>query len=84
MEAMRNIRGNLKRLRRLLRLTQQGVAELADIDYNYYQKIESGRWDGLQVRTVEKLANALGVGIWELFLPCSETSDAPPTSEHRR
>ena len=71
MHAMPYLRGNLKRLRSLQHLTQQELAEKADIDYNYYQKIESGRWGGLRLSTVDTLADALGVEVWELFIPCS-------------
>ena len=71
MHAMPYFRGNLKRLRKLEQLTQQSVAEKAGIDYNYYQKIESGRWAGLRLSTVDTLADALGVEVWELFVPCA-------------
>jgi len=71
MHAMPYLRGNLKRLRNQQQLTQQSLAEKAGIDYNYYQKIESGRWGGLRLSTVDTLADALGVEVWELFVPCT-------------
>jgi transcriptional regulator with XRE-family HTH domain len=61
----------MKRLRTRQGLTQQSLAEKAELDYNYLQKIESGRWGGLRVSTVETLARALEVEIWELFIPCT-------------
>jgi transcriptional regulator with XRE-family HTH domain len=61
----------MKRLRSRQNLTQQALAEKAEMDYNYLQKIESGRWGGLRLSTVETLAGALGVEIWELFVPCA-------------
>jgi transcriptional regulator with XRE-family HTH domain len=69
MTAMQCIRANMKRLRVRQGLTQQSLAEKAGLDYNYLQKIESGRWGGLRVSTVETLALALEVEIWELFVP---------------
>jgi len=70
---MQTLRANLKRLRTRQQITQQKLAEKAGLDYNYYQKIESGRWGGLSLSTVETLATALEVEIWELFVPCTPT-----------
>ena len=69
--AMQTLRANMKRLRSRQNLTQQALAEKAEMDYNYLQKIESGRWGGLRLSTVETLARALGVEVWELFVPCA-------------
>ena len=59
----------MKQLRLRQGLTQQALAERADLEYKYVQKIESGRWPGLQLRTVERLARALGVEVWQLVEP---------------
>ena len=69
MSALRNLRINLKRFRLSLGLTQQALAEKADVEYKYYQRIESGRWPGLQLGTVERLARAVDVEAWELISP---------------
>ena len=69
MSALKNLRVNLKRLRLSLGLTQQALAEKADIEYKYYQRVESGRWPGLQLGTVERLSRAVGVEAWELIAP---------------
>ena len=53
---MQCIRANMKRLRVRQGLTQQSLAEKAGLDYNYLQKIESGRWGGLRVSTDSKSA----------------------------
>jgi transcriptional regulator with XRE-family HTH domain len=76
MVAMEILRGNVRRLRLMAGLTQQGLAERAGIDYNYFQKIESGRWGGLRLATVETLARALDVEIWELLVPRKGTAEA--------
>ena len=59
----------MKRVRLEQKLTQQALAELAGLEYKYVQKIESGRWPGLQLRTVEILARALKLEAWELLSP---------------
>jgi len=66
--ALATIRANVKRLRLEQGLTQQQLSERAGMDYKYFQKIESGRWPGLQVRTVETLAKALRVDVGKLFV----------------
>ena len=48
------------------------MAEKAGIDYKYFQRVESGRWPGLQLGTIEKLARALGVEAWELIAPTAK------------
>lgn len=68
MSALATIRANVKRLRLEQGLTQQQLSERAGMDYKYFQKIESGRWPGLQVRTVETLAKALRVDVGKLFV----------------
>lgn len=50
-------------------LTQQAVAEKAQLSYKYYQDLEAGRLPGLTLATIEKLAVMLGVDVWKLFHP---------------
>lgn len=69
--ALTHLRANMKRLRLEHGLTQQALAEKAGLEYKYTQKIESGRWPGLQLRTIEILARALNVEAWELLMPPS-------------
>jgi transcriptional regulator with XRE-family HTH domain len=57
--ALDNLRANLKRLRLMRGLTQQKLSERADLEYKYLQKIESGRWPRLQLQTIERLARAV-------------------------
>ena len=75
MPALKNLSANMKRLRKQQGLTQQGLAELAGLEYKYVQKIESGRWPGLQLRTIETLAKALGVQAWEIIAPPPKSAD---------
>lgn len=75
MTALKNLSANMKRLRKQRDLTQQGLAERAGLEYKYVQKIESGRWPGLQLRTIEVLAKALGVTAWEIISPSQKNSE---------
>jgi len=53
------IGAKIKNLRTKMGLTQDQLAELADIDYKYLQKIEGKNPPNLKVETIEKLAKAL-------------------------
>lgn len=72
MSALQNLSANLRRLRLQQGLTQQSLAERAKVEYKYLQKVETGQWPGLQLRTVERLAKSLGVDAWELIRPNSK------------
>ena len=56
-------------LRKAHGLTQEAFAELAGMGYKYYQAVEAGRKKELRVLTLEKLAAAYGIGLWELLAP---------------
>jgi transcriptional regulator with XRE-family HTH domain len=56
----------LKRRRRELGLTQEGVAERLGIVVRQYQKIEAGEVN-VTLRTLARLSSALGLEIRELF-----------------
>jgi transcriptional regulator with XRE-family HTH domain len=60
----------LKRLRELrLRkgLTQEAFAEQAGFSYKYYQAVEAGRKRDLRLSTLERLAEAHGMELWQLL-----------------
>lgn len=67
MTALKCLQSNLKRLRVESGLTQQAFAERAGLDYKYYQRVEAGKWPGLQLRTLDKLAKALKIDAAELL-----------------
>ena len=67
MTALKCLQANLRRLRLAQKLTQQAFAERAGLDYKYYQRIEAGKWPGLQLRTVDKITKALKVEVSDLF-----------------
>jgi len=59
----------LRDLREAHGLTQEGFAERAGISYKYYQAVEAGRKRELRLSTLERLANAYGIEVWELLAP---------------
>lgn len=65
---LKSLSYNLRRVRAEKGLTQERVAELARLSVRHYQYIEGEQRPGLQVATVERLANALDVEVTELFV----------------
>jgi len=57
---------NIKKKRKLEKLTQDKLARLANIPYNTLVKIESGKSNNPTVETLLKLADALKTSIDEL------------------
>jgi len=57
---------NIKKYRKKLKLTQEGLSRKADISYNTVIKLESGGITDPRMETLKKLANALNVSIDEL------------------
>ena len=53
--------GNLRRYRALRKLTQQRLAELADIEYKYIQRLESKNPPAAKIDTISKLAKAFKI-----------------------
>jgi len=70
--SLAHLRANVRRLRILRKLTQESLAEKAQTGYKHLQRLEGGVSKGLHLRTVDKLAKALGVEAWELFCPVKE------------
>ena len=67
------IRSNIKRIRESRNLTQQQLADKANITMNYLSKIESTKMQrGLSIVILGRLADALEVDIRELFKPIDE------------
>lgn len=68
-ETSKFLRKRLKELRKLTGLTQERFAELAKISYKYYQEVEAGRKSQLRLPTIEKMAKAYGLTVYELLNP---------------
>ena len=57
----------LRQLREMHRLTQEAFSELSGISYKYYQAIEAGRKRDLRLSTLERLARAYGLEVYQLL-----------------
>jgi len=57
---------NIKKFRKKANLSQEALAQKADITYSTLIKIESGANDNPTIKTVVKIAKALSVKIDEL------------------
>lgn len=57
------IAAEIKRLRRKNKLSQEKLARLADISYNTIVKIETGSTLSPSIKTISKIARALGVTV---------------------
>lgn len=57
----------LKHLRKRHGLTQERLAELADISEKHIQRLESHQPCGVRLITLERIAKAFGLGLSELL-----------------
>ncbi len=57
----------LRELREARNLSQEAFAEKAGLKYKHYQSIEAGRKPNVQLPTLIKIAEALGLELWQLF-----------------
>ncbi|MFA5390904.1 MAG: helix-turn-helix transcriptional regulator [Candidatus Omnitrophota bacterium] len=57
----------IKLLRKTRGLSQQKLAELAELDYKHIQRLESKRPTDAKLTTIEKLANGFKVPAWKLL-----------------
>ena len=66
---LKRLLARLKELRRLRNLTQEAFAERAGMSYKHYQALEAGRKPDLRLSTLERLAKAHGLEVYDLFSP---------------
>jgi transcriptional regulator with XRE-family HTH domain len=64
---------NIKARREALKISQEKLAELADISVQMVKRIE-GRHTWVSDAMLEKLAEALGVSAFQLLVPADETA----------
>ena len=69
MDLMVFIGRRLKEIRLGKSLTQEQFAEKYGFNYKFYQNLESGRNKYIRLDTVERLADACGMKIWEFLTP---------------
>ena len=60
---------HLRQVRQIHGLSQETFAEKAGISYKYYQAVEAGRKRELRLSTLERLARAHGMEVYELLSP---------------
>lgn len=64
-----NLVQRLKVLRKIHNLTQEEFSERTGISYKYYQAVEGGVKKELRISTLERLAGAYGIEVWQLLAP---------------
>jgi transcriptional regulator with XRE-family HTH domain len=69
-----NIGDNIKKIRVAKNLSQKEVTVSANLDTAQYSRIENGKTDP-SVNTLEKIANALGVSLADLFSATEELKE---------
>jgi transcriptional regulator with XRE-family HTH domain len=68
-KTQKNLVLRLKELRKIHGLTQEQFSERTGISYKYYQAIETGAKKELRISTLERLAKAYGIEVWQLLCP---------------
>jgi transcriptional regulator with XRE-family HTH domain len=68
-DTIERLRGYLRKLREQTGFTQEEFAHLAKLDYKFYQSIEAGRRTELRVSTLERIAKAYGLEVYQLLAP---------------
>lgn len=76
---LKRLLARLRQLRELRGLSQEAFAELSGISYKYYQAVEAGRKRELRLSTLERLAAAYGLEVFQLLAP-----DLPPSKPPTR
>jgi len=66
-ETVKRLLARVRELREARGLSQEAFAEKAGLTYKYYQHVEAGRKRDLRISTVEKLAKACGLELWDLL-----------------
>lgn len=62
-----SISKNIRRIRQKKRISQDRLSKKADLVFHTIAKIESGATPDPRVETVKKIADALGVSIYDLM-----------------
>jgi len=65
-------------------LTQERVAELAGIDYKFYQSIETGRRPNVTLATLDHIAGVYGIFGYDLISPRVPRTTVPKASKSKK
>lgn len=74
---LKRLLNRLRQLRKVHGLTQEQFSELSGISYKYYQAVEGGRKKELRLSTLERLAAAYGIEVWQLLAPSMPKTKVP-------
>jgi transcriptional regulator with XRE-family HTH domain len=58
-----------RELRQRHNLTQEAFSEVSGISYKYYQAVETGRKSDLRLSTLDRIAKAYGIEVYQLLSP---------------
>lgn len=77
----------VREIREALGLSQEAFAERADLKYKHFQAWEAGRKVDIHLSTMEKLAKACGMELWDLLnfdsAPAMLAEDPPKEAAKR-
>jgi len=59
----------LRALRHRHVITQEECAELSELSFKFYQRLETGRKKQVWFETIGKVADVYGLGVWEFLDP---------------
>ncbi len=68
-QAVATLCANIRRVRLARGWSQEVTAEKAGLGARHFQDIESGRRNGVRLETIERIAKALRVEVWQLLQP---------------
>ena len=71
---------NVRRVRRALSLTQEQLAERAELHPNYISSVERGERN-ISIRNIERIAKALGVTMAELVSQQENMAETKPATD---
>ncbi|HWR31867.1 MAG TPA: helix-turn-helix transcriptional regulator [Negativicutes bacterium] len=74
MDVIRVFSSNLKKYRNRLGLSQEDFAEKAGLHRTYISAIECGK-RSISLDNIQKIADALGIDTYLLFVDCSELTN---------
>ncbi len=77
------VAGNVAGLRRAARLSQEELADLAEVDRTYISQVERGLRN-LTISVLARLANALKTTPDKLLIPRADSKKRPGPSTQRR
>ena len=79
-ELRKTVADNIKKYRKINNLTQAALAEEANLSVGYLCDLESGKKWGMP-ETISKLAAALNIQPFQLFMTDVKVADFPPVAD---